>query len=70
MTKEVLHARADVFYNKVAVIYASGCRPSALTSRWYPVTDVERRLTSPLLAASSDCSRCLTTLVVFRKVFF
>ena len=43
--------------------------PSALISRWFPVTDVERRLTSPLLVASSDCSRCLKTLVVFRKFF-
>ena len=39
MTKEVLHAWADVFNNKVAVNYVSGCRPSALTSRWYPVSD-------------------------------
>ena len=41
MTKEVLHAWADVF-NNVAVNYVSSCRPCALTSRWYPVTDVER----------------------------
>ena len=68
MSKEILHALVDVLNDEDDVNYASGCQPSASTSRWYPVTSVERRLTSPLLVASSDCSRCLRTLLVFRKV--
>ena len=49
-----------MFDDEDAVNYASGRR--------YPVRDVERRLTSPLLVASSGCSRCPRTLLVFRKV--
>ena len=69
MSKEILHAWVDVFNDAVAVNYASGNWPRAFASRWYPVTDAERRLTSPLLVASSDCSRCLKTFIVFRKFF-
>ena len=45
-----------------------GVCPGAVNNRWCSVTDVERRLTSPPLVVSSDCSRCSQTLVVFRKI--
>ena len=35
----------------------AACWPRAFTKRWYSVTNVDRRLTTPLLVVSSDCSR-------------
>ena len=59
-----------LFNDEDAVKYASGCWPRGLTNRWYSVTDVERRRTSPPLVASSDCSRCSQTLFVLRRIVF
>ena len=57
MTKKVLHAWADVFNNKVAVNYVSGCRPSALTTPWYPVSDRCRT------SANKSAFGCITRLL-------
>ena len=68
MAKKILYTWSDLFNDEDAVKYVSGCWPRALTNRWYWMTNVERRLTSPLVVASSECSRCSRTLVVFRKI--
>ena len=68
MAKKVLYAWSDLLNAEDAVKCASGCWPMAVTSWRYSVTDVERRLTSQPLAASSYSSRCSQTLVVFREI--
>ena len=67
MAKKILYAWSDLFFDEDAVTKASGHWPRAFTNRSYSVTDVEQRLPSTLVVASSDCSRCSQTFVVFRK---
>ena len=66
--RSTFHGQEDsVRVGEDAMKYARDCWPRASTKRWYSVTNVERRLTSPTLVASPVCSRCSHTLVVFQN---